>query len=146
MGIAARDRIRARLRSNPHDGYLWQSLTDDMDDVLVLATELLPIDELATGPSLEVGLGGDSPEHVLDLIVSRLDAHPGKGWHLIRAALANRTIRNRNMAVRALAAWPADLVPDEAVDAIRHAMQLEPDAKVRVGMERLLETLNRDGS
>ncbi|AGL15711.1 hypothetical protein [Actinoplanes sp. N902-109] len=143
LGIPFRDRVRARLGQHPNDGYLWQTLLDDIgdiDDVLALAHELLPLDQLADGPSLDVGHGYGRPEHVLDLIVGRLDAHPGKGWPLIRAALRNPAIRNRNMAVRALDAWPKDTVPDEVVAALRRAGEQEPDPEVAGRMRDLLTT------
>ncbi|HTS97602.1 MAG TPA: hypothetical protein VMI33_13370 [Streptosporangiaceae bacterium] len=138
LGIPARDRIRARLRADPSDGYLWQSLADDIDEVLDLAYELLPLADLATGPTTETGIGGLRSDGVLDLLVSRLGQHPGKGWPLIRAALGNRTIRNRNMAVRALRAWPPDTIPAEVARAVQAAHAAEPDPKVRDAMRRLL--------
>jgi hypothetical protein len=92
----------------PDEPYLWQSLTDDIDDVLTLAGELLPLDDLATGPTTESGIGASPAEHILDLILSRLHTHPGKGWQLVKTGLRNRTIRNRNMANRTLSAWPAE--------------------------------------
>jgi len=140
LSIPTRTRIRARLHAHPDDGYLWQALTDDIDDVLALAQKLLPLDRLADGPSLDIGLGADQPHHVLDLIVSRLNAHPGKGWSLIRIALANPTIRNRNMAIRALSAWPPDTVPHDAITAVQQATMFEPDSAVRDRMRQLLAT------
>jgi hypothetical protein len=140
LGIPTRTRIRARVHHHPDDGYLWQALTDDIDDVLGLAHQLLPRDRLANGPTLDVGLRADQPHHILDLIVSRLDAHPGKGWPLIRIALANPTIRNRNMAIRALTAWPPDTIPDHVIAALQQASMIEPDPAVRDRMRQLLAT------
>ncbi|BCB74623.1 hypothetical protein GCM10022251_75190 [Phytohabitans flavus] len=145
LGIPTRTRIRARVHQHPDDGYLWQALTDDIDDVLVLAHQLLPLDHLANGPTLDVGLRADQPHHILDLIVSRLDAHPGKGWSLIRIALANPTIRNRNMAIRALTAWPPDTIADHVVAALQHASMIEPDPSVRGRMRQLLATWTTQG-
>jgi hypothetical protein len=141
LGIPTRDRIHARLRDDPDDTYLWAALTDDIDVVLALAHELLPLDRLAGGPTLDIGIGADPPHQVLDLIVGRLDAHPGKGWPLIRTALANPTIRNRGMAVHTLDAWPADTIPADAVAALRRAKENEPDHAVRNRMRELLERL-----
>ncbi|HEX5117418.1 MAG TPA: hypothetical protein VFW65_19685 [Pseudonocardiaceae bacterium] len=138
LGIPTRARIRARLHRDPDDAYLWQALTDDIDDVLALAHELLPLDRLADGPSLDAGLRADPSHQILDLIVSRLDAHPGKGWPLLRTALASPIIRNRDMAVRALDAWPPETVPDDAVAALRQAGAVEPDPAVRDRMRDLL--------
>jgi hypothetical protein len=140
LGIPTRTRIRARVHAHPDDAYLWQTLTDDIDDVLALAHELLPLERLVTGPTLDVGLGSGRPDHILDLIVSRLDKHPGKGWSLIRIALSNATIRNRNMAIRALAAWRPDTVPAHIIAAVKHASTIEPDRALRDRMHQLLTT------
>ena len=143
LGIPTRARIRARVHAHPDDSYLWQALTDctdDIDDVLALAHELLPLDRLATGPTLDIGAGSGRPDHVLDLIVSRLDKHPGQGWSLIRIALSNPTIRNRTMAIRALAAWQPDTVPAHIIAAVRHASTIEPNPLLRNRMHQLLIT------
>jgi hypothetical protein len=110
---ATRDRVTARLRETPEDHHLWFTLLRGapMAAVVALAEEVLPLDELAGGPTDEMGLGLNGPGGVLDLVVSRLDEHPGLGWPLIRAGLANATVRNRNLAVNALAAWPSTALP-----------------------------------
>ncbi|QSB14187.1 hypothetical protein JQS43_22135 [Natronosporangium hydrolyticum] len=140
LAIPTRTRIRARVHQHPDDAYLWQALTDDIDDVLTLAQQLLPLDRLAGGPALDVGLRADPPHYILDLIVSRLNGHPGKGWPLIRVAMGNPIIRNRNMAVRALTAWPPETVPDHIVTTLRRASLLEPDPAIRDTMHQLLST------
>ena len=94
---------------------------------------------LATGPTTEIGIGGPQADHILDLIVSRLDKHPGKGWPLVKIGLRNRTIRNRNMAIRILAAWPADQIPPDAAYAVREALSAEPDPNVATAMQQLLD-------
>ncbi|GAA3227526.1 hypothetical protein ACFO1B_22170 [Dactylosporangium siamense] len=140
LGIPTRPRVRARLHEHPDDPYLWQVLTDDIDDVIALARHLLPLDALGTGPTRGGRRGALPAHHVLDLIVGRLDAHPGKGWPLIRVALASPTTHNRTMAVRALGAWPAGTVPAEAFAAVEHASRIEPDATVRNKLRHLLGT------
>ncbi|MEV0129228.1 hypothetical protein AB0H83_12325 [Dactylosporangium sp. NPDC050688] len=133
------DLLRAHLRRDPYDANLWFSLVDgtaDVDGMLAFAAEILPLADLATGPALDLGLGSGRPEHVLDIVVSRLDRYPGKGWPLIEAALANATIRNRNMAVQALDAWPAPTA--EAVAALDAAARVEPDRRIRGRMRALL--------
>jgi len=94
---------------------------------------------------LEAGLRADQPHHILDLIVSRLDAHPGKGWSLIRIALANSTIRNRNMAICALTAWRPDTIPAPVIAAVKQASMIEPDPAVRDRMRQLLDTWTVQG-
>lgn len=146
LRIPTRQRVRGRLHTHPRDAYLWQALLDDspaeeIADIVALAERLLPLADLATGPSKDIGIGPfDAPDHVLDLIVSRLDAHPGHGWTLIKTALANRTIRNRNMAIRTLECWPPDLLPVEARDTVSDAFDAEPDTEVRRSLQNLLNT------
>lgn len=140
LGIPTRTRIRARLHHHPDDAYLWQALTDDIDDVLTLAQQLLPLDRLADGPTLDIGLRADPPHYILELIVSRLDTHPGKGWPLISVALSNPLIRNRNMAIHALTAWPPGTIPDHIITALHQASIIEPDPAIREAMHQLLAT------
>lgn len=144
LGIPTRDRIRRRLHADPDDAYLWQALAHDIDDAVDLARELLPLDRLAGGltlnASLDTSLDADPPHLILDLLVCRLHDHPGRGWPLIRAALGNRTVRNRNMACRALETWPSDTVTTPILTAVRQALAIEPDTDVRDRMRRLLTT------
>jgi len=149
LGIPTRQRVRARLRTDPFDGYLWQSLLEDcpdaeIDDLITLAQELLPVSELAAGPASSHGIGSGyyPPDHVLDQIVTWLGAYPGRGWILIRTALRNPVIRCRNMAIRTLARWPAHAVPAGAAAAVRDALQAEPEPSTRDAMEHLLATWN----
>jgi hypothetical protein len=149
LGIPTRQRVRARLRTNPFDGYLWASLLQDcpdaeIDDLITLAQELLHVSELAAGPASSHGIGSGyyPPDHVLDQIVTWLGAYPGRGWILIRTALRNPVIRCRNMAIRTLAQWPVHAVPAGAAAAVRDALQAEPEPKTRDAMQHLLATWN----
>ena len=86
LGIPTRQRVRARLRTDPFDGYLWASLLEDcpdaeIDDLITLAQELLPVSELAAGPASSHGIGSGyyPPDHVLDQIVTWLGAYLAAG-------------------------------------------------------------------
>lgn len=144
LRIPTRERVRARLRTAPFDGYLWQSLLNgcpgaEINDLTILAQELLPLADLASGAASSTGLGPSYlPDHALDLIVSRLAAYPGHGWILIKTALRSRVIRCRNMAVRTLTQWAAHTIPADAPAAVRDALRAEPEAKTRDAMEHLL--------
>ena len=149
LGIPTRQRVRARLRTDPFDGYLWALLLEDcpdaeIDDLITLAQELLPVSELAAGPASSHGIGSGyyPPDHVLDQIVTWLGSYPGRGWILIRTALRNPVIRCRNMAIRTLARWPAHAVPAGAAAAVRDALQAEPEPNTCDAMEHLLATWN----
>ncbi|MFG2858862.1 hypothetical protein ACGFZ9_51635, partial [Streptomyces mirabilis] len=68
---------------------------------------------------------------ILDIIVSRLDDHPGHGWQLIETALNNRTSRNRRMALRALKGWPTEFLPPTARQILFAAAAREPVPELR---------------
>ena len=89
-------------------------------------------DELGIGPGYEA-------HQCLDVIVQDLDEYPGRGWPLLAAALRSPAIRNRNMALRALAAWPRADWPSEAESALEAARDAEPESEVRERIEAVLE-------
>jgi hypothetical protein len=137
LGLRFQDQLQAHLQRTPFDSYLWHFV--DLDMAASLAERLLPLAELMTGPALDNGLGRPyAAEHCLDTVVGRLADRPGLGWPLIRAALSNRTIRNRNMAVFALRKWPRDSLPADAPQLLRAAIEAEPATETRDAMNELL--------
>jgi hypothetical protein len=107
--------------------------------VLALAEELLPLAAIASGPADELGLRPQfSAHHALDFVVQALRDLPGRGWRLVRAALASPVVRNRNMAIQALAAWGRERWPVDAEDVLREALGREPRADVRAAIEETL--------
>lgn len=139
------ERTSARLERDPIDGGAWFTLMrqlsspERVDRALGLA-ETLPLATIASGPGSELGLGpGYQAHQCLDVIVQELGDHPGRGWPLLAAALRSPVIRNRNLALRALAAWPRADWPAEAEAALESARDAETESDVRDRIEALLE-------
>ncbi|MGW1951580.1 hypothetical protein ACWCPI_02265 [Streptomyces sp. NPDC001920] len=132
MDIDARPALMRRVEVDPCDSTSWFLLIDGCPSehivaVVDAAARLLPLQDLRTGPTVELGLGKEfEVDRILDFIVSRLDEHPGHGWELIETALDNQTTRNRRMALRALRAWPAESVPSAARQILLDAAAREP--------------------
>ena len=126
------------------DSVCWYHVmrTDDperIDRVLALAQERIPLQEIATGPSDELGLGPGFAEHTnLDWILQDLRRFPGRGWPLLRAGLRSPVVRNRNMALQALAAWGRERWEPETEMLLRRALRDEPDEGVRERIEKVL--------
>ncbi|MEW2131633.1 hypothetical protein [Streptomyces sp. NPDC005435] len=141
MDIPIRPALLRGVESAPYDGTMWFLLVDgcpgeDIAAVVAAAVRLLPLQDLRTGPTPATGLGEkDGTDGLLDMIVSRLDAHPGHGWELLETALDNRTSRNRRMALRAIRAWPADALPPQARGILLAAAEKEPLPELRAEME-----------
>lgn len=128
-------------RGEDHWYFVMQS--DDparIDRVVQLAEERLPLDAIATGPGEELGLGFEYQHHsALDFVLQDLRRFPGKGWPLIRAGLQSPVVRNRNMAVRALAAWPRAAWPEGAETLLGRALAAEPTRDTRELMRKALD-------
>ncbi len=127
----------ARLRIDPHNGYVWQWAiryrSGPFEEIVELAEELLPLDDLASGPSESVGLGiGYEADMALELVVQALHHHPGLGERLVRVALANRVIRCRWSALKLLRNWPTDHAAVR--DWVATAAYREPNPDLRTAM------------
>ncbi|MEU6205836.1 hypothetical protein ABZ814_19910 [Micromonospora musae] len=139
-----------QLRVEPLESGKWFSATrqvdrDSIGEVIDLAVEVLPLDEVASGPGRELGLGRQWAAHrCLDFLVQELDKWPGVGCPLIAASMASPVIRNRNMAVRALTAWPRSAWPSDAESRLRQAISGEPEQDVKQRMSAALEGRSLD--
>ena len=124
------------------DLWYFAMQTDDhdrVDRVIEFAEETLPLEKIASGPADVLGLGPGFEHHnALENVVQELRRFPGKGWPLIRAALQSPTVRNRNMAVQALAAWDRTVWPAEAEPLLRRAIELEPKSETQATMVKTL--------
>ena len=132
-------------RQESGTGEAWFNLmqTEDperIDRVIGLAKAQIPLHEVATGPGEELGLGPAFGHHsALDWIVQDLGRFPGQGWELLKVALESPVVRNRNMAIQALADWGRDRWPAEARGFLKRAAAREPDDEVREDLRRLLD-------
>jgi hypothetical protein len=144
IGVDAWDAYFERLERGEGDYWYFVMQTDDperIDRVITLAQERLPLEQIATGPADELGLGPEFEHHsALDFVLQDLDRFPGKGWLLVRAGLRSSVVRNRNMAVRALAAWGKEAWPEGAETLLRAALENEPRQDTRDHMRRALGT------
>jgi hypothetical protein len=117
------------------DVWYFAMQTDDpgrIDRVVALAEERLPLDQIATGPAEELGLGPEFQDHsALDYVLQDLQRFPGHGWTLLRAALQSPVVSNRNLAASALAAWGRAAWPPEADFLLRSALAREPNEDTR---------------
>jgi hypothetical protein len=130
-------------RTERGEDHWWNLMqTDDAERaarVFELAESMIPLEEVATGPSDSPGLGPGYTYHsALDYILQDLGRFPGMGWNLVQAGLQSPTIRNRNMALRALDGWTQENWPDGAREAIQNARNIEPDSDLRESLEKLL--------
>lgn len=140
LGMTPFDDVLRRLRVAPQDSSAWHwafrwVAPGRVDELVALAGALLPMDELATGPSEVSSVGpGYENDRALTSVLHCLARHPGSGWPLLRVGLRNRCVGARSAAIAALEAWPDGSLPTEAISLLRSAETEEPDTTTRERM------------
>ncbi|WP_322936739.1 hypothetical protein [Nocardioides bizhenqiangii] len=135
-GIDTYDIHLRRVREDPL-GHGWFAAWQQADAVraqalATLARALLPLDQIASGPADELGLGQEwRANSALDWSLQALRDHPGVGAELIVAGLQSPVTRNRNMALQALKEWPAARWPDRARDLVTALADHDPNPQTR---------------
>ena len=144
LGIDTWDIHWQRLREKPADPGRWyhvMALSDEnsIGTVIEFAETNLDLTTIATGAGNELGLGRGFEQHsCLDYVLQELRRFSGRGGTLIEAGLKSPVVRNRNMAVAALAGWSRGEWPNGLDTSLEQAAVCEPDEGVR---ERMLKAL-----
>lgn len=132
-----------RLESGQSDGWYHVLQTRDIeriDRVLTLAEKVFPLDEMASGPTTNLGFGPQWKLHnQLDFILQELRHFPGKGWHFLRSGLRSPLVRSRNMALQALSTWGKTNWPAEAQSYLESIVAGEIDDNLRGKFMALIE-------
>ena len=132
-----------RQKTGASDEWYYLMQTDDLekiDQVLALAKIQIPLEEVATGPAQEMGLGPEYKYHsALDFIVQDLRRFPGKGWDFVKTSFQSPVIRNRNMSLQALEAWGKEQWPDDAGKILNEAYIAEPDEDVKESIRKVID-------
>lgn len=144
LDIDTYDKHWKRLVQKPIDSGRWfyvmqRANAERIGQIIELAEREIPLDEIATGPADELGLGLEYNSHsCLDFILQDLGPYPGHGWPIVDAGLRSPVVRNRNMAINALEGWGNDALPSEATLALENAIAIEPDSDIKKRLQSLL--------
>jgi hypothetical protein len=144
LGIDTWDIHWRRLQAKPADPGRWYHVMalcneDRIGKVIEFAEANLDLAGIATGAADELGLGRGFEQHsCLDYVLQELRRFPGRGAALIEAGLSSPVIRNRNMAVAALAAWSRGEWSGGLERALKRATGREPNEDVRERMQKAL--------
>jgi len=135
----------SRLIEKPHESGRWFDImssakSDNIDRIITFALKNIPLDSIATGPSLAMGVGSEYNLHnCLDFILQEMGKFPNKGIPLIEAGLKSPVIRNRNMALNALESWGKANWSPEIVKILSDAYNKEPDEDVKKFIKNVIE-------
>jgi hypothetical protein len=136
LGLPLREYLIRRIERDPNGSSAWFELVwgaDEarIDEAVALAERVWDLDEIATGPALELfGPPPDeSPHQAFDFVLQELVRFPGRGWPLVRAGLRSPVIRHRHQALRALSRWPGGL--DAEREAALRGLRSDPEETIR---------------
>jgi hypothetical protein len=118
---------------------MHQATPKTIDRALAVASTQIDLAKIATGASDSLGFGAAfAPHRDLDFVLQELERFPGKGEEFVRAALKSPVVRNRNMALRAIAAWKRERWSPHLAAAVRDALAVEPEEEVKATFERVV--------
>ena len=133
-----------RLQQKPTDSGRWfhamsQCNEQRIGPAVELAEARIDLNRIAVGPSDEMGIGPGYEHHsALDFVLQGLRRFPRHGQKLIQTGLRSPVVRNRNMAVAALAEWGQAAWPLALRESLQAAANIEPDESVRDRMQKVL--------
>jgi hypothetical protein len=133
-----------RLQQKPAEPGRWYHVMagcdgDRIGKVIAFAEANIDRTAIAAGAGDELGLGrGFEPHLCLDCVLQDLRRLPGRGAILIEAGLKSTVVRNRNMAINALAAWSPAVWPSGLKEPLERAVGSEPKEDVRERMQKTL--------
>lgn len=145
LAIDTWDHHWRRLQEKPSESGRWYFVMANVDEarlpqVLKFADKSIDLTKIATGPGTEMGLGPDFEPHTcLDYVLQELRRFPGHGATFIEAGLVSPVVRNRNMALAALAEWKQSDWPSSTLAALKSAAATEPVDDVRERMTKVLQ-------
>ncbi len=129
----------------PLAGYLYQWLVRDGDPMrlrrtITLAEQNLPLDRIATGPALQLFIGGDDHDAflALDVVLQSLPRRGQFSARLTAAALRSPVTRHRHLAKHALEKTPRDEWGEELTALLARAAAEEPDEKLKRELNAML--------
>jgi hypothetical protein len=144
LNIDLWDVIWNKLQQNPLEEYLWFNIMEyvkesNIQQIIDFALQVLPLDEIASGPADEFGLGQDFGAHrCLDFVLQSLSPFPGYGFDLIKVALKSKVTRNRNLAIKTLSDWGKDKWPEQMSGLLQDCLILEPNEKVKENLNKVI--------
>lgn len=141
-----------RLQKNPSNPLLWSALcsTDDKrraSKCIEIATQILPLGEIATGPTKQLGIPPESQSHYcLQIILNHLLNFPGSGHQLISTALMSPLVLNRILALKVLNHWRLNQLDDleSYLEILTNATSCEVEPSVLKRIQNLINNKELD--
>lgn len=136
--------IYQKQQQNP-ESHLWYELMLEEDRhniqlVMELAEQQLPLEAIASGPEDNWGLGLEYQNHnQLGIILQSLNKFPHLGLNLIKSGLQSPVTSNRSHALKALSTWDRQSWPVDLENFVIQCHDREPTADIKEWFDALLK-------
>jgi hypothetical protein len=125
-----------RIETDPFEGFWFQAWFQAdrprAERLAQLARRVLPLDQIATGPTDVMGFGPEwRPHRALDWTLQALPDHIGVGGDLVLVGLTSATTSNREMALNVLRLWPVEKWPTGARELAMRLAASDPNDGIR---------------
>ena len=126
-----------KIREDPLGGAWFQAWAQAdrlrAQQLVELVRQLLPLNEIGTGPADVLGMGLEWRTHAaLDWTLQALRDHQAVGSDLVLVGLKSPVVRNRNMSLNILKAWSPAMWPVGARELAEDLAKGDPNEKVRM--------------
>lgn len=144
LGIDLWETVWNRLKDDPLNNMSWFDVVqyakpEHTDKIMDFALAHIPLEELATGPDLAIGLGTNFNKYgSLEHIIVFLKDHPEKGEEFILAGLQCPVTRVRYVTLEALQQWTQQRWSSRIKNAVTHLQTVEPDSDIKDQIKHLL--------
>lgn len=133
-----------RIKTNPLNQMNWYFIMryadeTNIENIIKIAESTINFKEIEGKPNKDLMLGDKyAIFNIADYILQDLDKYPQKGRNIIIIGLRSISIRNRNMAVRALEKW--DIKSDrDIINELKKLEVIEPDDELRNKIKNILK-------
>lgn len=139
------DHMRASFEKNYGLCEYFADDSEHLPELYELYREKLPLEQMKTGPSTEIGLGEQWWRHwALEPLMQKLRAHPLEGADFVECGLMSEPVRTRSEAVRVLEHWvartrtPLAELSAEFCELLGRLRGIEPKEGLRSRMDALV--------
>ena len=140
------DIVYDRLVQNTENPVNWFDVVNrmtekELDTVLGLARSTLRFDIVASGPTMETGIGTELDMHnALMFMVRELSRFPHQGWDLVEAAMHSPIISSRWAALHTIHMWikEGSASSEEILDSLNTMWAQEPSEELREYIEHII--------
>lgn len=143
VGVDLWEKAFRLLERNPLDDELYYALLNNEDlyrqrRVMAFAERNLPLADIASGPSTELGFGDEWRPHQCLMFVLQEQRRPGLfSPSLVTTGLRSPVVRVRNVAAAVLESQPVEAWGPEMGAVLEGCMRNEPNESLRQRFEKL---------